>query len=98
MLDVEDLPRIINIILNKGLSNKIIDIAPAHNIDVFSIVKFISFELNLDYKVNLVNEGFEQNIFISTLESELGSDDKIFKRDYWKLVLKKYAKKIFQIV
>ena len=98
LLDVQDIPRISNIILKKGFSNSIIDIAPSLNVDIYSIVKFIAFELGLDYKVNLINEGFEQNIFISTLESVLSSNDNIFKEDYWKLVLKKYTKKIYQIV
>ena len=40
LLDVEDIPRITNIIMNKGFSNKTIDIAPAFNIDIFSIVKY----------------------------------------------------------
>ena len=98
LLDVEDLTRISTIILNKGFSNKIIDIAPSHHVDVLSIVKYISFELNLDYKAKLVNDGFKQNILISTLKDVLGSDDKIFLRDYWKLVLKKYIKNIYKIV
>ena len=98
LLDVEDLPRISKIILNKGLSNKITDIAPAYNIDVLSIVKFISFELKIDYKAKVVNDGFKQNILISPLEDFLGSDDRIFQKDYWKLVLKKYIKNIYKIV
>ena len=41
------------ILLLGRFSNKIIDIAPSYHIDIFSIVKFISRELNLEYKVNL---------------------------------------------
>ena len=68
--------------MNKGFSNKTIDIAPAFNIDIFSIVKFLAFELGLNYKVNLINKGFKQNIFISTLQNVLGDNDKIFMEDY----------------
>ena len=94
LLDVEDIPRIVNIIMEEGFSNKIIEIAPKYYIDIFSIVKFISKELDLDCNINLLNSGYKQKIFISTLESLLGDDDKIFKKNYWKLVLKKYSKKI----
>ncbi len=98
LLDVEDIPRITNIIIEKGFSNRIIDIAPLYHIDIFSIVNFISKELNLEYKINLVNSGSKQNIFISNLENFLDYDDKIFSKDYWKLVLKKYSKKINKVV
>ena len=98
LLDVEDIPRITNIIIGKGFSNKIIDIAPLYHIDIFSIVKFISRELNLEYKINFVSSGSKQNIFISNLENFLDDDDKILSKDYWKLVLKKYSKRINQIV
>ena len=98
LLDVEDIPRIANIIIGKGFSNKIIDIAPLYHVDIFSIVKFISKELHLEYNAKFVSSGFKQKIFISNLENFLDDDDKILSKDYWKLVLKKYSKRINQIV
>ena len=98
LLDVEDIPRITNIIIGKGFSNKIIDIAPLYHVDIFSIVKFISKELHLEYNVKVESSGSKQNIFISNLENFLDDNDKIFSNDYWKLVLKKYSKKINQVV
>lgn len=98
LLDVEDIPRIANIIIEKGFSNKIIDIAPLYHADIFSIVKFISKELHLEYNVKVESSGSKQNIFISNLENFLDDNDKIFSNDYWKLVLKKYSKKINQVV
>ena len=65
-----------------------------HKVRIYDLSK----ELNLEYKVSFVTSGSKQNIFISNLENFLDYDDKIFSKDYWKLVLKKYSKKINKVV
>jgi hypothetical protein len=92
LLDVLDVSRIVEVLVNYELStNSIHNIASINNLPVIEIVNEIS--ILLDHTVNVVQmpSGNNQSVNIDFLRGALDSNDIIFKDDYWRLVLKKYV-------
>ena len=99
LLDVDDIPRLTKLILNNNIyENRIINIAPLHSIDIYSIIDFIASELNIDFKYEMINKGFKQNIVMSPLIDVVDKEDIILQKNYWKLVIRKYVKSIYSLV
>ena len=99
LLDVDDIPRLTKLILDNNIyENRIINIAPLHSIDIYSIIDFIASELNIDFKYEMNNKGFKQNIEMTPLIDIVEKEDIILQENYWKLVIKKYIKNIYALV
>lgn len=92
LLDVLDVARIVEILVNRELSiNSIQNIASINNLPVIEIVEEISKLLNHKANVILTPSGNSQTVNIDLLRRVLDLNDIIFADGYWRLVLNKYV-------
>jgi|APSaa5957512535_1039671.scaffolds.fasta_scaffold56279_2 hypothetical protein len=94
LIDVEDVVRIVDIIIAKNIRNKAVSIGSKFNISPLQVLKFISnyfTQKNIIYE--LVDGGHKQKVEMTFIEGCLDSSDVIFGDKYAELVIKKYTEK-----
>lgn len=91
LLWIDDLVRIVIILTNLPyLNNKIQDVSPEIGIPVLEIVNELSIILNKNIKTKLIDIDDSIVPDVNLLKIVLGNHDQIFKRNYWRLVLRNH--------
>jgi nucleoside-diphosphate-sugar epimerase len=91
LVDVEDVVRIVDIVVSSVNKNMIIDLIPKNPVNVIKIVDKVGHILNLEPKILLVDYGESYKASSAFLDKILPPSDIIFNELYWKLVLEKYV-------
>lgn len=92
LLDVVDLARITQLLVNKGAGLRATNnLASGSNIAVMKIVDEIFRISNSTCHFDCINSGDDQSVSIDFLHSHLSPEDVIFLPAYWKTVLEKYV-------
>ncbi|MDR5865948.1 NAD-dependent epimerase/dehydratase family protein [Halomonas koreensis] len=97
LIDVDDVVRLSSFILKKGYENTTIDLCPCDSITPLELARLISKEVGVKSKVEIVDKGGSYPYGSHEDKTIIGEDDSIFSKNYYSLVVKKYAKKIFAI-
>lgn len=92
LIDIDDAVRVASIhVLQSPDCGSTVNIASSQSVPVLEIVKEISTLIGISAIFELQQEGYGQDIDISSLRTLLSPDDPLFEKNYWKKVLHKYS-------
>ncbi|AFJ02319.1 NDP-hexose 4-ketoreductase UrdR [Methylophaga frappieri] len=97
LIDVEDVMRVLQQLINKKHSNITLPVGPCQPISVLDIVKMIETRVASNPSLVLSQAGNTQKADLTYLRQILGDNDPIFAEEYQCAVLEKYVMTLFEL-
>jgi nucleoside-diphosphate-sugar epimerase len=92
ILDVRDFTRVAGLLVRRSVgTGSPVNIAPFVRVPVADIVREIAQLVGRPARTEFVDGGYSQTIDVNFLRRQLSSDDRLFDRDYWRMVLDYYV-------
>lgn len=95
-IDVEDIVKIVKVILERSYLNSVVNIASPYNYKMLEVVKIVESELDLKGVYTVVEAGVSYNIPIAKMLNMYGSVDSIFGGSYLRKLLHKYYSELIK--
>jgi nucleoside-diphosphate-sugar epimerase len=97
LIDVEDVMRVLQLLINKKYINLTLSVGPNQPINVIDIFKLVEEVLGSGTSYEELDSGSMQLANLTKLKKILGNKDVLFDEKYQKCVIEKYAKQLFQL-
>jgi hypothetical protein len=95
LVDVDDVGRIISLLIAKNVTREIIAVGPSHPLAILDIVRKVESVLGVRINRRLVDDGDRQSADLTRIRELLDSRDPLQKKSYQNLVLEKYVPVLF---
>ncbi len=95
LVDVDDVGRIISLLIDKNVTREIIAVGPPHPLPILDIVKEIEKVLGVQINRRLIDDGDQQCADLTRIRELLNPDDPLLKDSYQRVVLEKYVPGLF---